>query len=217
RFTGHVAFRAVLEGGAPGVIDPNAVTAFLAPDFHLVAYPLRGGAVTNLVVVTPSTEIGRRWANAAEMAHLMKRTERTAPALAAVIRQAGPWTAWPIHEVKGGRWTDERGLVLIGDAAHALTPYAAQGAAMAIEDAALLAALAASGAGISRVTELFERLRKPRIARVARRGNFNRVVWHAGGAVALARNFVLGTRGQERLSAGLDWLYGYDADAALKG
>ncbi|MCO0638368.1 FAD-dependent monooxygenase, partial [Lutimaribacter sp. EGI FJ00014] len=126
RFTGFAAFRAILRGGvaseeAVATVARDAVTAFLAPDFHLVAYPLSGGANLNLVLVTHSAEIERGWANAADVGHLLTATRRAAPSLSNIIRLPGAWTAWPIHEVRaGGPWTDARGLVLIGDAAHAL-------------------------------------------------------------------------------------------------
>ncbi|WP_163271447.1 FAD-dependent monooxygenase [Chelativorans alearense] len=217
RFTGFAAFRAILRGGAAsdqavGTLAPDAVTAFLAPDFHLVAYPVSGGADLNLVLVTRSAEIGRGWANAADMAHLLAATRRAAPALSDIVRLAGAWTAWPIHEVQpGGPWTNA-GLALIGDAAHALSPYAAQGAAMAIEDAALLAELTAAGGDMPGALAAYERLRKPRLARVARRGAFNRFVWHAGGPVALARDVALRLKSEESLAADLDWLYSYDVE-----
>jgi len=223
RFSGFVAYRAVLHLGAAGhpaesdIVSRDTVTAFLSPRFHLVAYPLRGGAEINLVAITRGPDMGRRWADDADMALLAAATAAAAPALSALIAQAGRWTAWPLHEAEPSmRWVHPGGLVLIGDAAHALTPYAAQGAAMAIEDAALLAQLTPGTTDIGPALVLFEEVRRSRLARVARRGDFNRFVWHARGPVALARNLVLRWRSEERLAADLDWLYGYDAAAAAR-
>jgi salicylate hydroxylase len=100
--------------------------------------------------------------------------------------------------------------VLIGDAAHAVTPFAAQGAAMAIEDAALLAHSLASAAG-SRQTAIsaWEEQRKARVIKVARRGALNKLAWNATGPVALARNLVFSFRSPGSLAADLDWLYGW--------
>ncbi|MEZ5811068.1 MAG: FAD-dependent monooxygenase, partial [Rhizobiaceae bacterium] len=112
-----------------------------------------------------------------------------------------------------GAWIGANGrLVLIGDAAHAMTPFSAQGAAMAIEDAAMLAdslsgAMDDPAAALAR----FESRRKPRIARVVRRGAFNRFTWHASGPVALARNAILAARSGAGLMHDFDWLYGFDA------
>jgi len=219
RFSGFVAYRAVLRlsghQAENEIVSRDTVTAFLSPRFHLVAYPLRGGAEINLVAITKGVEMGRRWADNADMAPLYAAASSAAPALSALIARAGRWTAWPLHQAeRSARWVHPGGLAMIGDAAHALTPYAAQGAAMAIEDAALLAELVTGRADTASALAAFEELRRPRLARVARRGDFNRFVWHAGGPVALARNLVLRWKSEESLAADLDWLYGYDATAA---
>ena len=222
RFTGHVAFRTVLHGETAGmlggdILSRETVTAFLAPGFHLVAYPLRAGAEINLVAVTKGPDIPRGWASAADTALLLHQAANATPALSAVLREAAPWTAWPVHAVdRHGPWTHPGGLVLVGDAAHALTPYAAQGAAMAIEDAVVLAALAARESDTEAMLRAFEHIRKPRVARVAGRGDFNRLVWHAAGPLAFARNLVLRLKSGESLASDLDWLYGYDAEAAVR-
>jgi len=212
-FTGYIAYRAILTHSSHGALSPGAVNAFLSPGFHLVAYPLRGGAATNLVAVTRGAEIARGWSNTVDTDHLLKKMEGAAPALLDLIRDSGRWTAWPIYAAaEGGPWVDRQGLVLIGDAAHALTPYAAQGAAMAIEDAGALATLLVTRESLPEALTAFERTRKARVQKVIRRGNFNRLVWHAGGVVAFARNLALKLKSQQSLAADLDWLYAYDAE-----
>ena len=121
------------------------------------------------------------------------------------------WTVWPIHTVAfAGPWTLGGAFALIGDAAHAMTPYAAQGAAMGIEDAVTLAdAFAAAPADAGPALDAWEAARRARIDRVIRRGALNRFAWHASGPVALARNLFLKTRSPEKLAADLDWLYGW--------
>jgi len=212
-FTGYIAYRAILTHSSHGALSPGVVNAFLSPGFHLVAYPLRGGAATNLVAVTRGAEIARGWSNTVDTDHLLKKMEGAAPALLDLIRDSGRWTAWPIYAAaEGGPWVDRQGLVLIGDAAHALTPYAAQGAAMAIEDAGALATLLVTRESLPEALTAFERTRKARVQKVIRRGNFNRLVWHAGGVVAFARNLALKLKSQQSLAADLDWLYAYDAE-----
>lgn len=212
-FTGYIAYRAILTHSSHGALSPGAVNAFLSPGFHLVAYPLRGGAATNLVAVTRGAETARGWSNNVDTDHLLKKMEGAAPALLDFIRDSGRWTAWPIYAAaEGGPWVDRQGLVLIGDAAHALTPYAAQGAAMAIEDAGALATLLVTRESLPEALTAFERTRKARVQKVIRRGNFNRLVWHAGGVVAFARNLALKLKSQQSLAADLDWLYAYDAE-----
>jgi salicylate hydroxylase len=109
------------------------------------------------------------------------------------------------------------GIALIGDAAHAMTPFAAQGAAMAIEDAATLANLVADFPGDQRQSlTVWENLRRPRVEKVLKRGALNRLAWHARGPVAVARNLVLATRPAEKLAADLDWLYGWEERTVMR-
>lgn len=220
RFAGQIAWRTVIDADSDiglrfaQIGARDAVTAFLHPSFHLIAYPVRGGAAFNLVAFTPGQRIAEGWSGAADTAPLERAMRGTAPALAAVARTAGPWTAWPIHTVpQQAPWTAP-GLALIGDAAHAMTPFAAQGAAMAIEDAETLAAfVAAYPDNLPRGLAAWEKSRRPRIEKVARRGAFNHFAWQARGPVAMARNLVLKTRPSESLAADLDWLYGWQQPA----
>ncbi len=153
------------------------------------------------------------WSGEADIRTLRQAMRRTAPALAGLADEAGPWSAWPVHTVdRHQAWTSPEGIVLIGDAAHAMTPFAAQGAAMAIEDAATLAAqVDRAGANPAGALASWEVERKARVAKVARRGSLNHLAWHAAGPVALARNLMLALRPGDKLAADLDWLYGWRA------
>ncbi|MEP9371184.1 FAD-dependent monooxygenase [Mesorhizobium sp. KR1-2] len=217
RFAGELAWRTVIDADSDigqafaGIGARDAVNAFLHPGFHLIAYPVRGGAAFNLVAFTRGQRIAEGWSGAANAAILEQAMRHTAPALARLARDAGPWTAWPIHTVRPQTPWTAPGVALIGDAAHAMTPFAAQGAAMAIEDADTLAAFVASEPGnVAAALAAWERSRRPRIAAVARRGAFNHFAWQAWGPIALVRNLVLKTRPPEKLAADLDWLYGWE-------
>src|SRR5690606_32763563 len=122
-------------------------------------------------------------------------------ALAAAVNN---WLPWPVSEVAAeGLWVDPSGLALVGDAAHAMGPYAAQGAVMAIEDAAALAATVARAPhDLASALKRYEAVRRERVRAVARLGAFNRFVWHASGPVALGRDMVLAIRRPESLVAG---------------
>ncbi|MEX0405047.1 FAD-dependent monooxygenase [Aquibium sp. LZ166] len=219
-FTGLTAWRTTIRRGEPhgfseGMIAGDVVTAYLHPRFHMVAYPIRGGAAVNLVAITKGTRIAPSWSAGADSGELA-RDLAVAPGLAKLAEGAGSWTRWPLHVVDPrGPWISERGIALIGDAAHAMTPFAAQGAAMAIEDAAVIAGLVdRHGDDLPAALAAYERQRRPRIARVARRGAFNRFAWHAAGPIAIGRNLVLAMRTPERLAADFDWLYGWDRTTA---
>ena len=219
RFTGELAWRAILAIGSPAgcsfarIADPACVTAFLHPGFHLVAYPMQGGKAFNLVAFTRGGKIAQSWNGEADADALARSMQGTASELESLAAAAGPWTTWPVHSVDPHfPWHSPRGIALIGDAAHAMTPFAAQGAAMAIEDAAMLAARLASATDhAAGALARWESERKARVSRVARRGSLNHLAWHAAGPMALARNLMLALRPGEKLAADLDWLYGWRA------
>lgn len=217
RFTGELAWRVTVAADSragrtfASIGSAGCVTAFLHSGFHLIAYPVSAGTAINLVAFTKGERIAEGWSGHADPAILAKAIEGAAPALARLIAEAGAWLAWPLHAVdQKPAWTLPQGVALIGDAAHAMTPFAAQGAGMAIEDAATLAAcLAETPANVPYALTNWEQQRKPRVAKVARRGALNHLAWHASGPVALARNLVLKLRPSRRLAADLDWLYGW--------
>jgi len=230
-FSGLVAWRSTLQrGGAGGdqdadqdtgrntgqdtgqdaVLSSSVVTAFLHRRFHLIAYPIRAGQALNLVAVMRGEALRHSWSVSGSREELT-RAFSGAPALARLVSQTSPWRRWPLHTVDpDGPWTSARGIALMGDAAHAMTPFAAQGAAMAIEDAHVLAdSLHRNRNDLAAGLALYETARKPRVKHVVRRGAFNRFAWHASGPVALGRDIVLKLRGPERTMQDFDWLYGW--------
>ena len=219
RYSGRLAWRSMLRtdseaGRAFAPIAPaDRVTAFMDPAIHLVAYPVRGGASLNLVAVTAGEGLGQGWSQTADPAILKQALAVTAPEVSRLADDASPWQAWPLHQVDPAqRWTDGRTIALIGDAAHAMTPFAAQGAAMGIEDAAVLADCVAKSPGdTARALAAYEAQRKPRVRKVVRRGAFNHFTWHASGPVASARDMVLKILPATKLARDLDWLYGWKA------
>lgn len=216
RFSGFVAWRATASPQSCGTLIPPArVSAFLHPRFHLIAYPMRRGEIINLVTIT-RMNAPQKSGNQAYRAMLPPSVIRGAnEELDALVAELDTWLPWPINEVDADApWVEPAGLALIGDAAHAMGPYAAQGAVMAIEDAAALAsAVAGRPDDLAGALTRFETVRRERVRHVARRGAFNRFVWHAIGPVALGRDVVLAMRRPESLAADFDWLYGYDAEA----
>lgn len=223
RFSGELAWRATVAAeGAAGeaftaIAAADCVTTFLHPGFHMVAYPVSNGRAFNLAAFTKGERIAEGWSGHADPAVLDGATRGTEPGLARLVARAGPWTAFPIHTVVQQRWTSPQGIALIGDAAHAMTPFAAQGAAMAIEDAVTLADVIADfPADPARSLQIWETLRRPRVAKAARRGAVNRLAWHAAGPVAVARNLFLAMRSPDKLAADLDWLYGWEPQKIIR-
>lgn len=217
RFSGELAWRATIpaQSAAGQVFEQigasDCVTTFLHPGFHMVAYPVSKGSAFNLAAFTKGERIAEGWSGHADPAILSSAMRGTTASLSRLVALAGPWTAFPIHTVEQRRWTMPEGIALIGDAAHAMTPFAAQGAAMGIEDASMLANLVADFPGDpAQSLTVWENLRRPRVERVLKRGALNRLAWHAWGPVAIARNLVLAARQAEKLAADLDWLYGWE-------
>ncbi|WP_018239602.1 FAD-dependent monooxygenase [Ensifer sp. BR816] len=214
RFSGNIAWRLLLPGvEASTRLSASRVTAFLGPNAHLVAYPLREIDGFNLVAIIGGKPTAAAWIGQdseerrREFAAAFENWHRD---LRSMIENAVSATYWPLCTVDEGAWHNGRDLVLIGDAAHAMTPFAAQGAAMAIEDASELAHCLATCADPPAAFGRYEHARRARIARVRNRAAFNRFAYHARGPVRVARNLVLALKGPEALAADLDWLYGYD-------
>lgn len=215
QFSGNIAWRMTVPGdAAAGLLHPDRVTAFLGSRAHLVAYPLREIGGFNLVAIVEGKESDSVWVG--KDSDVRRRDYLDAfsswnAALRRLLENADAPTYWPLCTVTDGAWQDGRKTVLIGDAAHAMTPFAAQGAAMAIEDAHELAGFLVGATDIGQAMRTFETNRRPRIAQVRRRAAFNRFAYHARGPFRLGRDIVLSMKGPEALAADFDWLYGYGA------
>lgn len=215
RFSGSLAWRFMVPfDGAPRFLDPRSVVAWTGPSAHLVAYPIAEVQSFNVVAIHQGAFRGHIWSATSGQAGMALRLDAFSGwnnEIVALLRAAETPLAWPLHECADGRWFNNRDMILIGDAAHATTPFAAQGAAMAIEDAAELAATIATAADLPTALSAFEQRRRGRLKRVRARADFNRFAYHARGPIALARDAVLALRSPESLAADLDWLYGYRA------
>ncbi len=211
-FSGNIAWRfTISQSGAPSFLSRNGVTAYLGAKAHLVSYPLKEIDGFNLVAIAAGTKSDESWAidaDAARRAMLLEQFSGWHRDIRTILAGAEQATFWPLYEASDGNWQNGRDTVLIGDAAHAMMPFSAQGAAMAIEDAFSLAAHVAR-APLPLALATFSTERKARAARVKARGDFNRFAYHARGPFRIGRDIVLSLRPAEKLAADLDWLYGH--------
>lgn len=211
-FSGNIAWRfTISQSGAPSFLSRNGVTAYLGAKAHLVSYPLKEIDGFNLVAIAAGTKSDESWAidaDAARRAMLLEQFSGWHRDIRTILAGAEQATFWPLYEASDGNWHNGRDTVLIGDAAHAMMPFSAQGAAMAIEDAFSLAAHVAR-APLPLALATFSTERKARAARVKARGDFNRFAYHARGPFRIGRDIVLSLRPAEKLAADLDWLYGH--------
>ena len=147
----------------------------MGPNAHLVAYPISGARQINVVAVVPGTWNRPGWSAPGEITEIKNAFASAQwPGTARMmIGAVDEWRKWALFTVPdGGEWTDGA-IALLGDAAHAMLPFAAQGAGMAIEDAAVLAqclgSLQDTGApALSAALQRYARLRRARVLRVQR-------------------------------------------------
>ncbi|SCX00657.1 FAD-dependent monooxygenase [Agrobacterium rosae] len=215
-FSGNIAWRFTIpQGDIPDFLTPQSVTAFLGPLAHLVAYPLAETGGFNIVAIATGANPGDTWkaqAQGEQHALLIKQFGQWNPAFADMLQHASKPTFWPLFQAGQGRWHNGRDTVLIGDAAHAMMPFAAQGAAMAIEDAFELAAFVTRDRSLGDALALFEAHRSPRVDKARKRAALNKFAYHARGPLRLGRDMLLSMRPPEAFLADFDWLYGYRAE-----
>lgn len=208
--TGRIALRAMVPAHDQ---DAKPVTAaWLGPKCHVVTYPVKDGATLNIVAILDGAAHSGSWSQ--------KLAGPLPDDLAHTLTHITPlniddieFMRWPLYAVEpDGAWHSNR-ICLIGDAAHGMEPFAAQGAAMGIEDAYVLAKkLDAFGAdNPDKAFFSFREARLERVVKVAKRTEFNRIAYHQSGIGRLVRNAIFKMRKPEDFLASLDWLYGFDA------
>lgn len=216
RFTGHVAWRALipLADGDPAA-PPSGVGAWLGPGRHAVTYRVRPGLV-NFVGVTEQRDWREEgWNLPGDPARLAADFAGWCPAITRLLERVETPLRWALHDRKPMRaWHRGRAL-LIGDACHPMLPFLAQGAAMGIEDAFALAQLlpmTPDSAAIESAAARYFALRQPRTARVQATARANGVDFHNGSPLtSLAARLPLGRMAAARPDAVMaqwDWLYG---------
>jgi salicylate hydroxylase len=131
-----------------------------------------------------------------------------------MLEAVDTWRKWALFTLPDGCDWSKGPIALLGDAVHAMLPFAAQGAGMAVEDAAVLAAhlggeAAGSAAGITAALRHYGRARQARVRRVQRLARQQGRIYHLGGAAALARDLAIRALGPERMLARQDWIYGW--------
>ncbi len=218
RFSGHIAWRTTLATDAlPASFlntmpEQKAVSAWLGKKAHFIAYPVKSGDFFNFVAITSGDNPGEVWSKSGDRARLKSIYADWGQPVRDILAATQEWTYWPLFEMADPQFAEPNRTIFLGDASHAVTPFAAQGAAMAIEDAAALATaldVTDQTAGLRK----FDAVRKVRLAAVAKRGQMNRFAYHATGLFALGRNMLFATRNADSFLADLDWLYNYNSAA----
>ena len=216
RLAGHLAYRALVrQSDLPLSLRSQQVSAWLGPRLHVVVYPVRGGEWLNVVAIVHGHVQGglEDWDHGANAADLQAALAQTCAPLHDLIAAVPAWRLWVLCDRPSIRAAEQmaRGHVaLLGDAAHPMRPYLAQGAGMAIEDAAELARQVALVDGVLDVPTLLQRYalnRWQRNARVQARAIRNGEIFHLEGPMAWARDASLRLLGERLLD--VPWLYGH--------
>ena len=219
RFAGRTAWRALVPAAqlAPEFREP-LVHLWLGRDAHLVHYPVKGGKLINVVVITADDWSGPGWSEPASRVDLLARLSSRwwAPQAYSVFRAPDAWLKWALYEIEP-LWSFAKGAAaLLGDAAHAMLPFLAQGAAMAIEDAAVAAqCLARMPDDPGSAWESYSAIRRSRTRKVQRLAARNGKRYHRAAAAAMLRDTAMRLLGSERLLQNYDWLYDWRPPAGL--
>ncbi|MDA1309692.1 MAG: 3-hydroxybenzoate 6-monooxygenase [Proteobacteria bacterium] len=209
RVSGHIAYRAVLPmSEVPEHLRWNSVVLWAGPRTHLVQYPLHRGEIMNLVAVFHSDRYEEGWNVFGDPEELQQRFAGQHPDALALLERIESWRMWVLCDREPVK-TWSRGRVgLIGDAAHPMLQYLAQGACMAIEDAVCLATrLERRNGDLAQALLDYQSDRYLRTARVQLTARFYGDAYHAAGPTAELRDMALKARTPEQSHAGVAWLY----------
>ena len=211
QFTGKTAYRTTIPAG---MVDWQLMLdtgLWLGPNAHLVHYPVRDGAQFNLVALVDERWTEETWSAPTDGADMQRNFTKWAAQPRALLDIPRNWTKWALCGVDAsGPWTNGR-IALIGDAAHAMLPFVAQGAAMGIEDAAVLAACLKPGTSetIPSALNSYEGQRRGRVKSVQDMAATNARIYHLSGAPAFARDTALRLMPSRKLLSRVDWIYGW--------
>ncbi|WP_431270799.1 3-hydroxybenzoate 6-monooxygenase [Dankookia sp. P2] len=211
RVSGHTTYRSVIPTERmPEALRWNAATLWAGPKCHIVHYPLQGWKLFNLVVTYHNDAPAPVAGQPASFEEVMRGFEHIHPRAQAIIRHGSEWRKWVLCDRDPvERWVDGR-VALLGDAAHPMLQYMAQGACMAMEDAVCLSHRLATHAG--GIAPALEAYRAQRVLRTTRVQLMSRAmgehVYHPAGAHALLRNAIMSARSSEDWYETVAWLYG---------
>jgi salicylate hydroxylase len=209
--SGYCAYRALIPTEHAGLLATADVGAWLAPGTHVVHYPVRAGQAVNVVVIVRDGLQTQDWSAPADARDVRGALAGFSGELRGVLAAAPRWQKWMLAApVVSETWARGR-IALVGDAAHPILPFQAQGGAMALEDALQLAAsVRASRDDLAAAFAAYSVLRHPRVQRVSAAASRNGRIFHLAGPAAFARDTALRLLPSSTVLTRLDWLYGFE-------
>ena len=209
RISGHIAYRAVVPASeTPEASRRNAMIIWAGPKTHLVHYPLRRDELFNLVAVFVSDRYEEGWDSFGDLEQLNQSFAGTRPEVRGMLEKIDAWRMWVLCDREPIKnWSKGR-VALLGDAAHPMLQYLAQGASMAMEDAVCLAEkLHAAEGDCEKAFLEYQQARYLRTARVQLTARLFGEVLHASGATRDLRNAYFSARTPEQSYESMAWLY----------
>lgn len=209
RVSGHIAYRAVLKReDVPDHLWSDDVLLWGGEKTHLVHYPLRRGELFNLVAVFHSNKYDEGWNTFGDTAELTERFAQACPQVQELLGKIETWKMWVLCDREPVKnWTDRR-VTLLGDAAHPMLQYLAQGAGQAIEDAVVLReALRFTHGDVPAAFQKYQQVRYLRTGRVQLTARFYGDIYHAAGVQRELRNQLFQSEKESAGFAGLKWMY----------
>lgn len=209
RVSGHIAYRAVLRReDVPAHLWNDDVLLWGGEKTHLVHYPLRRGELFNLVAVFHSDKYDEGWNSFGDTAELHERFAQAVPQVRELLGKIDTWKMWVLCDREPVKiWSDRR-VTLLGDAAHPMLQYLAQGAGQAIEDAVVLGeALKATQGDAGEAFLKYQQARYLRTGRVQLTARFYGDIYHASGVTRELRNAMFQGGKESAGFAGLKWMY----------
>ena len=208
-FQDLVAWRALIPASdLPAAFAEPVVRLWLGPSAHIVHYPVEGGAQINVVAVFRDTWRAERWNTPGEIAKLPSACDHWAEMPQRVIAAAKSFHRWPLADRAPLKQWGEGRVTLLGDAAHPMLPFLAQGAGAALEDAVALGRHFRHRSDVAEAMRAYESERAPRTTRMQRGARFNARIYHADGWLRWARDLKL-RWDAEKLIDRHDWIYRY--------
>jgi salicylate hydroxylase len=215
----HFARRSAWRALVPAHLLPAEsrtpfVHLWLGRDAHLVHYPVRAGAMINIVAIVSDRWQGQSWSEIGMRDDLLARFDPAEwnAAARALLNVPDHWLKWTLYDRAPIRSAGAGLVTLLGDAAHPVLPFLAQGAALAIEDAWVLAELlAAMPERSATAMRVYESRRYARARKVQRAARANGVIYHLSGLPGFARDRVMQLLSGEGMLKRYDWLYGWRA------
>jgi salicylate hydroxylase len=210
RVSGHTTYRSVIPTEhMPEDLRWNAATLWAGPKCHIVHYPLQGWKTFNLVVTYHNDAAEPAAGKPVSEEEVFAGFQHVHPTAQSIIRHGRDWRLWVLCDrepVQG--WVDGR-VALLGDAAHPMLQYMAQGACMAMEDAVCLAAMVSAHEDVEAALRAYNAERALRTARVQLMSRaVGEHVYHPAGAHAALRNAITRAKTQAEWRETLAWLYG---------